>query len=949
MEAEHVNFLTLNFGNSISPVMQVQKQAEGTLDQAKTSTPMFSILLLKYIQLEEVNLDLRVTAAIYFKNMMKKHWNVTSEGVFSLPDEDRIQVKAVLVHLMCTPALHIRIRRVLAEALNIVSTHDFPAKWETLLPELIAKLNTSDLEMINTVLEAVHNIFRTYRSRTSDQALMEELTWVLNQFQEPLLTLFQMTKDTIDGLAANPQSRESTEQLFSILTTLIKIFYSLTCHDINDFFEQHLDALMAIFHSYLTLTDALLPALSDDTPSLLDVLRVKLIELLDMFISRYEEEMEKYLSTIVADIWNMLTCVGNQQRFDPVAVAGMNFLATLCKGVHSPLFAGADTQQNILEKVLVPNMKIRNADEEMFMDNPQEYIRRDIEGSDSDTRRHAAVHCVKELLNKFGPQVSAFATNFISILLQEYQSNPRANWVAKDLAIVLLTTVAARTATQSMGASGTNDIVDIGQFYQAHVLPELLQVDSAHPILVADALKFATAFRIQLSYESILNTVPALTGLLQSPNYVVHTYAAFGLDRLFFSAHKCQLKLTKMDLKPFLQPMAGALFTVLGFQDSKLNEYVMKALCSLPAVAEEQLAPYVGEILRNLTAILGPICENPSNPTFNHYLFDCVAALLRYSASTTPTGVAEAATILLDPLKQILNMDIAEFAPYVFQLLALLVEMHPLPLLADLTSMVPGLLTPGLWLKSTNVAQLTRLVQAFIQQIGRELNKDVVLLVLGVFQQMISSNMTDHFGFQILQSMLQYMDVSQYDDKMETILQLLFYRVQNSRTQKFMNGFLPFLSLVIVKNGPEYLFNKLGANVFRSLILEVWLPNVQKESACLTDRKLCAVAMADTLCKLPALLNEMFPVWSELLCGTVRLFEQPEEQGNGEEEQDWLEVEDSPGYVPAFLLYHGRKAAVDPLAGLPNPKAYFLQMLNALSAANPQVQQFLAQNGFNLK
>ena len=42
-------------------------------------------------------------------------------------------------------------------------------------------------------------------------------------------------------------------------------------------------------------------------------------------------------------------------------------------------------------------MDFRPSDEELFEDNPEEYIRRDIEGSDVDTRRRAACDLVKAL------------------------------------------------------------------------------------------------------------------------------------------------------------------------------------------------------------------------------------------------------------------------------------------------------------------------------------------------------------------------------------------------------------------------------------------------------------------------------------------------------------------------------------------------------------------------
>ena len=57
-------------------------------------------------------------------------------------------------------------------------------------------------------------------------------------------------------------------------------------------------------------------------------------------------------------------------------------MTSVCDRPHyKGLFEDQSNLQSICEKVIVPNMEFRDADEEEFEDNPEEYIRRDIEGS----------------------------------------------------------------------------------------------------------------------------------------------------------------------------------------------------------------------------------------------------------------------------------------------------------------------------------------------------------------------------------------------------------------------------------------------------------------------------------------------------------------------------------------------------------------------------------------
>lgn len=69
----------------------------------------------------------------------------------------------------------------------------------------------------------------------------------------------------------------------------------------------------------------------------------------------------------------------------------------------------------ICESIVVPNLRVRAEDEEVFEMNPLEYIRRDAEGSDSDTRRRAAADLVRSLTEKFPQEVTALFTGYVQV------------------------------------------------------------------------------------------------------------------------------------------------------------------------------------------------------------------------------------------------------------------------------------------------------------------------------------------------------------------------------------------------------------------------------------------------------------------------------------------------------------------------------------------------------
>ena len=59
----------------------------------------------------------------------------------------------------------------------------------------------------------------------------------------------------------------------------------------------------------------------------------------------------------------------------------------------------------VCQKIIAPNMALLTVDEELFDENPFDYVRKDIEGSDADTRRRVSVDLVRGLCRNYEAQV----------------------------------------------------------------------------------------------------------------------------------------------------------------------------------------------------------------------------------------------------------------------------------------------------------------------------------------------------------------------------------------------------------------------------------------------------------------------------------------------------------------------------------------------------------------
>ena len=91
---------------------------------------------------------------------------------------------------------------------------------------------------------------------------------------------------------------------------------------------------------------------------------------------------------------------------DQLAMSAIQFLTTVSKSsVNSSLFKNEDALRQICEKIIIPNLRLNDDLEEMFEMNYVEYVRRDTEGNDFDTRRRAATELVKALNMQFEAEV----------------------------------------------------------------------------------------------------------------------------------------------------------------------------------------------------------------------------------------------------------------------------------------------------------------------------------------------------------------------------------------------------------------------------------------------------------------------------------------------------------------------------------------------------------------
>jgi exportin-2 (importin alpha re-exporter) len=288
-------------------------------------------------------------------------------------------------------------------------------------------------------------------------------------------------------------------------------------------------------------------------------------------------------------------------------------------------------------------------------------------------------------------------------------------------------------------------------------------------------------------------------------------------------------------------PLLSALFPVLQNEDLPENDYVMKCVMRILSIVGSDVAPVMEDVLEQLTATLERVCRNPSNPHFNHYLFECIALLVRSACAPSVSGGAASTeafekfeSLLFPPFQSILQLDVIEFVPYVFQVLGQLLSYRPAGggLSTAYSDLFPPLLSPVLWIRRGNVPALTDLVLAYIFQGMEEIvQKGLLEGVLGVFQKLLASKATETYAFKLINAMVKKCPCDVMDGYMPMVFQLLLMRMQEHQTPQYSRLFVHFIcATAITGHGPVYVFNALESiqeGMTGLIISQVWAPNTE--------------------------------------------------------------------------------------------------------------------------
>ncbi|XP_068133704.1 importin-8 isoform X1 [Hyperolius riggenbachi] len=583
---------------TIDPKMRLA--AENELNQSYKIIS-FAPTLLQIIVSDQVEFPVRQAAAIYLKNMVTQYWPdrepMAGEAVFpfNIHENDRQQIRENIVEgIIRSPDL---VRAQLTLCLRVIIKHDFPGRWTGVVDKIGFYLQSPNTGGWLGSLLCLYQLVKTYEYKKADE-------------RGPLIAAMQIFL---------PRLQQQTIQLlpdpthYSVLMQkqILKIFYALIQYTLplQLLNNQTMTQWMGIFSSIADrdVPPETLQVDEDDRPELVWWKCKKwALHIITRLFERYGspgsvtkeyiEFSEFFLKTYAVGVLQVLMKVlelhKQKQYVAPrVLQQTLNYLTL---GVsHAPTWKTMKpSMQGISEEIIFPLMCYKDEDEDLWQDDPYEYIRMKFDVFEDYVSPATAAQNLLYTASKKRKEVLPKMMNFCYQILTSSSVDPRKI----DGALHVLGSLAEILLKKSV----YKDQMEV--FIQNHVFPlflsELgyLRARSCWVLHSFSTLKFHNELNLRNAVEL------AKKSLLEDKELPVKVEAAIALQTLISNQGAA-----KEYMQPYIRPVMQELLHIMReTENDDLTNVIQKMICEY----SQEVAPIAVDMTRHLAEIFIKVLQS---------------------------------------------------------------------------------------------------------------------------------------------------------------------------------------------------------------------------------------------------------------------------------------------------------------------------------------------------
>ncbi|KAM8980300.1 importin-8 isoform X1 [Sarcophilus harrisii] len=576
---------------TIDPKLRIA--AENELNQSYKIIN-FAPSLLQIIVSDQVEFPVRQAAAIYLKNMVTQYWPdrepPPGEAIFpfNIHENDRQQIRDNIVEgIIQSPDL---VRVQLTMCLRAIIKHDFPGHWTAVVDKIGYYLQSQSSGSWLGSLLCLYQLVKTYEYKKSEE-------------REPLIAAMQVflprIQQQIIQLLPDPSH-------YSVLLQkqILKIFYALVQYALPLQLVNN-QTMMHWMEIFRTIIDRIVPPETlqideDDRPELVWWKCKKwalhiVARLFERYGSpgnvtkEYFEFSEFFLKTYAVGIQQVLLKILNQYRQKEYVAPRVlqQTLNYLNQGIiHSITWKQMKPHiQNICEDVIFTVMCYKDEDEELWQEDPYEYIRMKFDVFEDYASPTTAAQNLLYTAAKKRKEVLPKMMSFCYQILTEPNFDPRK----KDGALHVIGSLADILLKKSM----FKDQMEL--MLQNHVFPLFL---SNLGYLRARSCWVLHSFSTLIFHNELnLRNAVELTkkSLIEDKEMPVKVEAAVALQSLI-----CNQEQAKEYVKPHVRPvMQELLHIVRETENDDVTNVIQKMICEY----SQEVATFAVDMTQHLAEI----------------------------------------------------------------------------------------------------------------------------------------------------------------------------------------------------------------------------------------------------------------------------------------------------------------------------------------------------------
>nr|KAF6437789.1 importin 7 [Molossus molossus] len=576
----------------------LREAAERQLNEAHKSLNFVSTLL-QITMSEQLDLPVRQAGVIYLKNMITQYWPDRETAPrdispYTIPEEDRHCIRENIVEaIIHSPEL---IRVQLTTCIHHIIKHDYPSRWTAIVDKIGFYLQSDNSACWLGILLCLYQLVKNYEYKKPEER--SPLVAAMQHFLPVLKDRFiQLLSDQSD------QSVLIQKQIFKIFYALVQ--YTLPLELIN---QQNLTEWIEILKTVVNrdVPNETLQVEEDDRPELpwwkckkwaLHIL-ARLFERYGSpgnVSKEYNEFAEVFLKVFAVGVQQVLLKVLYQykekQYMAPrVLQQTLNYIN---QGVsHALTWKNLKPHiQGIIQDVIFPLMCYTDADEELWQEDPYEYIRMKFDVFEdfispttaAQTLLFTACSKRKEVLQK--------TMGFCYQILTEPNADPRK----KDGALHMIGSLAEILLKKKIYKD------QMEYMLQNHVFPLF---SSELGYMRARACWVLHYFcEVKFKSDQNLQTALELTRrcLIDDREMPVKVEAAIALQVLISNQEKAKEYIT-----PFIRPVMQALLHIIReTENDDLTNVIQKMICEY----SEEVTPIAVEMTQHLAMTFNQVIQ----------------------------------------------------------------------------------------------------------------------------------------------------------------------------------------------------------------------------------------------------------------------------------------------------------------------------------------------------